>query len=365
MVFINLQKYIYDFQLSAAFMIGFLILFSKEYLQTKKYLKRLDKALTILSIPFFIFGFLVVYSYQPWNKFINNSSGLICILLIIASIIIYFKGHHQTKFYILAMVSYFASVVVFTFMVNGALDYSFLTRYGYMFGVVTEMIIFSYLLANRYHLMKQEAQSYLEEEVKTRTNELNILLNERELLLREIYHRVKNNFHMIIGMLHLENEKDEIDFIGLINRVKSMSLIHEYLYSNKDLSNIEIDNYLERLINNLKISYPKIEIKFKSENIPLNFDNALSLGIIINEILTNSIKHNDKNDLLLEIELKKESEKGVYVCIKDNGKGFEDVKSKGLGLKLVNQFCKKLQNGKSGFSFENGAKFELWFEIES
>lgn len=143
-----------------------------------------------------------------------------------------------------------------------------------------------------------------------------------------------------------------------------MSLIHEYLYSNKDLSNIEIENYLEKLINNLKISYPKIEIKFKSENIPLSFDNALSLGIIINEILTNSIKHNDKTNLILEIELKKENEKTVYVCVKDNGKGFENTKSKGLGLKLVNQFCKKLINGRSAFSFENGAKFELRFDIE-
>ncbi len=364
LVFLNLQKYIYDLQLSAAFMIGFLTLFSKEYLQTKIYMKKIDKFLTFLSIPFFIFGLLVVYSYQPWNKFINNSSGIICIILIILSIIIYFKGHNQTKFYILAMVIYFAFVVLFTFMVNGTLEYSFITRYGYVLGVIAEMIIFSYLLANRYHLMKQEVQVYLEEEVKIRTNELNILLNERELLLREIYHRVKNNFHMIIGMLHLENSKKYIDFLGLINRVKSMSLIHEYLYSNKDLSNIEIENYLEKLINNLKISYPKIEIKFKSENIPLNFDNALSLGIIINEILTNSIKHNDKKDLFLEIELKKENLKNIYVCIKDNGKGFENTKSKGLGLKLVNQFCKKLINGKSEFSFENGAKFELRFDIE-
>ncbi len=364
LVFLNLQKYIYDLHLSAAFMIGFLTLFSKEYLQTKKYMKKIDKFLTFLSIPFFIFGLLVIYSYQPWNKFINNFSGIICIILIILSIIIYLKGHNQTKFYILAMITYLTFVVLFTFMVNGTLEYTFITRYGYVFGVIAEMIIFSYLLANRYHLMQENVQIYLEEEVKTRTNELKLILQERELLLREIYHRVKNNFHMIIGMLHLENSKKNIDFLGLINRVKSMSLIHEYLYSNKNLSNIEIENYLEKLINNLKISYPKINIRFKSENIPLSFDNALSLGIIINEILTNSIKHNDKTNLILEIELKKENEKTVYVCIKDNGKGFEDIKYKGLGLKLVNQFCKKLIHGKSNFTFENGAKFELRFDIE-
>ncbi|MDD2887350.1 MAG: hypothetical protein PHY66_06070 [Aliarcobacter sp.] len=67
--------------------------------------------------------------------------------------------------------------------------------------------------------------------------------------------------------------------------------------------------------------------------------------------------------MFLEIELKKENLKNIYVCIKDNGKGFEDIKYKGLGLKLVEQFCKKLQNGKYEFSFENGVKFELRFSI--
>lgn len=363
-VFLNLQEHIYDFQLSAAFMIGFLILFSKEYLETKKYLKLLDKVLNILAIPFFIFGICVLYSYQPWNKFINNSTGFICILLITISIIIYFKGHHQARYYILVMTSYLGCIVAFTFMVNGALEYSFLTRYGYVFSVIVEMITFSYLLANRYYLMKQETQICLEEEVKNRTDELNILLQEKELLLKEIYHRVRNNFHMIIAMLYLEKEKEKIDFLGLINRVKSISLIHEYLYRNKDISKIKIDDYLEKLIDNLKITYPKIKIKFKSENIPLNFDNALSLGIIINEILTNSIKHNNKTNLILELEVKKESKKNIYVCMKDNGKGFENIESKGLGLKLVNQFCKKLINEESKFSFENGAKFELRFNVE-
>jgi two-component sensor histidine kinase len=141
-----------------------------------------------------------------------------------------------------------------------------------------------------------------------------------------------------------------------------MSLINEYLYTNKDLSNIDIDSYLEKLINNLKISYPKVQIDFRSEKIPFNFDNALSLGIIVNEVLTNSIKHNsDKDGLRIEIELKI-NDGVIYLYIKDNGKGFENIQKQGLGLKLVNQFCKKLTNSQSEFSFENGTKFELSFE---
>jgi two-component sensor histidine kinase len=362
LVFIDLQKYIYDLQLAPAFMMGFLILFSREYLETKKYLPKFDRTLMLLSIPFFILGVLIVYSYQPWNKYINNLSGLICVVLIVISTIVYLKGHRQSKFYVLAMVNYLFFVVLFTFMVTGVLEYSFLTRQGFVVGVAIEMLFFSYLLANRYHLSKQSIQNYLEKEVALRTNELKILADERELLLKEVFHRVKNNFHMIIGMLHLEKEKKEVDFLGLINRIKSMSTIHEYLYTNKNLSNIQTKSYLEKLTNNIQQSYPTVDIVFVSDTIFLGFDHALSLGIIINEVVTNSIKHNEKEGLSILINLTKDKET-LYLKIVDNGSGFDEtIFSKGLGLKLIKQFCKKLPNSKSKFSFENGTIFELQFE---
>lgn len=210
LVFIDLQKYMYDLHLSAAFCIGFMILLSKEYLETKKYLPKFDKVLVFLSAPFFILGILLLFSYQPWNKYINNYLGLICVLLIIVSAIVYFKGHKQSKYYTLAMVIYLVSIVLLTLMIIGVLEYSYLTRYGFIVGIVIEMLFFSYLLANRYLLAKEKVQNYLEEEVNTRTKELNVILQERELLLKELHHRVKNNFHMLIGMLWIEQKKKRI-----------------------------------------------------------------------------------------------------------------------------------------------------------
>jgi len=302
-----------------------------------------------------------------WGIIINNFSGLVSVLLITVPAIVYFKGHKQSKYYTLAMVIYLVFVVLFTFMVTGVLEYSYLTRYGFVVGIIIEMLFFSYLLANRYHLSKQTVQNYLEKEIVKRTQELNSSLNEKRLLLKELHHRVKNNFHLLIGMLYLEQEKEKIDFQGILNRVKSMSLIHEYLYINKDLAHIEIKSYLEKLLNNIKQSYPKVGIIFECEAVPLSFDNALSLGIIINEVLTNSIKHSTKaeEDLQLYINLFKKSQGNtLYLFIKDNGCGFENEDSKGLGLKLIHQFCKKLPNSKCSFTFDNGVKFELYFTIK-
>lgn len=366
MVFINLQKYIYDFQLTASFMVGFLILFSKEYLQTKKYLKRIDKILTYLTIPFFILGILVVYSYQPWNKFINNFSGLICILLVIVSIMIYFKGHHQTKYYIVAMVIYFTFVVLFTFMINGVLEYSFITRYGYTYGVIIEMLLFSYILANRYLLSKEKVQLYLEEEVNIRTNKLNVILQERELLLKELHHRVKNNFHMLIGMLWIEQKKEDFskeNISLLIHRIESMAMIHEYLHQSNNLEDINLKIYLEKIISNISHGYNISKIKSDIKQINVKYDIATSLGIIINEVLSNALKHNKKiENLVIEIDVNKDISNNIFITIKDNGKGFNEKNSNGLGLKLIKQFCKKLPNSKYDFSFEDGTKFELRFE---
>lgn len=365
LVYLNLQSYIYDLQISAAFMIGFLVLFSHDYLETKTYFPKLSKFFKTLAIPFFILGVLVVFSYQPWNKFINNFAGLICIFLIVLSIIIFLKGHNKTKYYIFAMLLYFTFVILFTFMVNGTLEYSNLTRYGFLVATTFEVVIFSFILANRYNDIKENIQHYLEIEVENRTSKLNSLLKERELLLKEVYHRVKNNFHVVIGMLWFESKKDNSntqEYKELINRIKSMSMIHEYLYNSKDLVNINTREYLSKIITNIASSYHKNIIQSDIEEILIEFDDAVSLGIVINEVLTNSIKHNKNTTPFSVYVTLKQKEKIVLLTIEDNGIGFHlDEHKKGLGLKLIEQFCQKLPHSNQIFSFENGTKFELQF----
>ena len=387
--YIGLGKFIYHFHLSAAFMVGFLLLFSIEYLKVKTYLKNYYKALQLLSAIFFVLGILVFFSYQPWNKVINNLAGLTSIILLLISVLIYFKGYAKSKYYILAMMTYFVFVLLFTFMVMGQFEYTFTTRYGFIIASAIEAIIFSLMLADRYNEMKDETiatqkvlidiknttQEQLTKEVKNRTDDLRktnkqltLLIDERELLLREVYHRVKNNFHVIIGMLWFENTKISSDtqkFTELINRIKSMSMIHEHLYNSSDLVNINLKEYLEKIIRNLVASYGHIDLKMDNmaSNVVVEFDHAISIGILVNEVLTNAVKHNKEHkNLSVKIELYNQEDR-TFLIIGDNGLEFEKSKNEGgLGLKLIDQFCKKLPNSNYTFSFNNGTKFKLNFK---
>lgn len=388
LIFFNLQHLTYTLQSSAGFMIGFLVLFSCLYFNTKKFLPKLNKYIYALAIPSFFFAIMIIFSYQPWNKLINNYAGIVCIILLITAIIVYFKGHNKAKYYIFAISLYFSFVVLFTFMVTGLFEYSFLTRYGYIVASVIEIVIFSLMLSSRYHDMKEEViiskdkllkiketnEKLLEDQIEKRTfqllqryKEIENLLGQRDMLLKEVHHRVKNNFHTLIGLLWMEEQKDVPDghkFESFRNRIKSMSIIHEKLYNSEDINNISLKAYIKDIVNNLLQSskLEKINTKLNIENISLEFNSAVSLGIIVNEVISNTIKHNT-NNRSLDISIRLNS-KNDYICliIKDNGKGFDkNIKSDGLGLSLIDSFSQKLPNSKYIFENNHGTIFTLTF----
>lgn len=371
LVFLDLQHYTYSLHLSAAFTIGFLILFSCEYLNTKKYMPKIDKPLKYIALLFFILGILVVFSYQPWNKLINNFAGLICVVLIVISTRIYFKGHTKTKYYIFAMLLYFTFIVLFTFMVVGLFEYNTLTRYGYVIATGIETMIFSLILSNRYNELKNETELILEKRVAQRTHEIKKLVDEKELLLREIHHRVKNNFHMISGLLWFEEQKNPLGadaFQNIKSRIKSMSMIHEKLYKSKNISDISLHEYLEEIIDNLLSTNTEIPIKLEKEiqEIVLDFEQALALGIILNEVISNSIKHNrDRESLQLHVSVIKQNAH-IFLVVKDNGKGFsQPIQSDGVGMSLIESFSHSLSEAHYDFSIENGTLFSLEFRAET
>ncbi|KIM11450.1 MAG: hypothetical protein KU37_04330 [Sulfuricurvum sp. PC08-66] len=373
LVYVNLQTYTYSLQLSAAYMVAFLILFSREYLQTRTSFKLAHTLLGGIVYAFLVVGILVLFSYTPWNKIINNLSGLANVLLIIISLVLYRKGHIQTKYYIASIVVFFAFVVLFTAMVTGLLPYNNVTRYGFIAGLGVEAVVFLLILANRYNRIKKEHESYLEAQIAARTHDLQevntrlaTLVEERELLLREVYHRVKNNFHMILGMFWFESKKEhanQAQFNELTNRIKAMSMIHEHLYTSLDLTSISLKSYLEKIIHNIISGY-KISIAIHShiEEHTIDFDHAVSLGIILNEIITNALKHNQLTPhFALDIEMTQKKER-FFITVKDNGAGFDPTQNtQSLGLALVEQFCKKLHNSHYTFSFDRGTTFLLEF----
>lgn len=382
LVYLDMQYFVYKLQFTAAFMIGFLILFSTEILEIKRYLPKIGKIVPYFSLPAFFFGIMVLFQYQPWNKLINNYAGIMSLILLIFSIIIYLKGNKKIKYYILAMMTFFTFVIVFTFMVAGILEYSFGTRYGYIFASFIEIVLFSMILSNRYYDMREEFiasqselieiksknEAFLETEVKNRTEQLENLLGEREMLVKEVHHRVKNNFHTLIGLLWLEEQNgtsDENKFQNLRNRIKSMSMIHEKLYQSKDITNIPLKEYMEEIIENLLSAQKGNRVKLHQEidDIVLKFDCVVSLGIIVNELISNTLKHNQGMENLM-IDVKFTYLDGIAtLMIQDNGKGFNlHNATEGLGMNIIQSFSKKLPQSTWRFDTDNGVIFTLQFQ---
>jgi PAS domain S-box-containing protein len=195
-------------------------------------------------------------------------------------------------------------------------------------------------------------------------------LLEKETLLREIHHRVKNNMQIVSSLLNLQSQsiKDEKVleiFQESRNRITAMALIHEKLYEERNLSQVNFPEYLNNLTEYLihaykqNMSYIKLVLDIKEKKISL--DLAISLGLIINELVTNSLKHAFKEQEHGELHILLKKEKKNYLLkIKDDGKGIpEDIdylKTESLGLKLVVNLVEQ-QGGKIELNKNNGTEF--------
>ncbi len=178
---------------------------------------------------------------------------------------------------------------------------------------------------------------------------------EKDTLLQEIHHRVKNNMQVISSLLNLQarNIKDErllTIFEDCRNRIKAMALVHEELYQSKNLSEIDVKHYLAALLHGLSSSLRKnadIRLKATVDDMFFNIDTAIPCGMIITELVTNSFKHAFREQTEGEISIALQEENGnFHLTVKDNGaglpKGFDAAKTSSLGLQLVHTLTGQL-----------------------
>ena len=212
-------------------------------------------------------------------------------------------------------------------------------------------------------------------ERKKSENDIKTSLKEKETLLMEIHHRVKNNLQIISSLLDLQaNYVDEIEAINVLqesqNRVKSMAIIHEMLYQSIDLNSINFTNYIKNLVHDLFISYGannRIKYIIKSEPILLNIETAIPCGLIVSELVSNSLKYafpnHEKGKISVSINSYREE---FELIISDNGIGFpENIDFKNvntsLGLRLVNILVQQLE-GSVELDKTEGTKFKIKFK---
>lgn len=228
----------------------------------------------------------------------------------------------------------------------------------------------------RYRERKQKAiEEALEKTVAERTQEIKKQKEQIEVLLKEIHHRVKNNLQIINSLINLQSgyvDDDNVQemFKEARNRIITMALIHEKLYESKDLTNINLNQYLIKLIEYLKSSYILInDVKFKMEidDIKLNIDIVIPLGILINEIISNSLKYAfTQNTQHPEISISIKKNQDMYELIAgDNGKGFDkkmfDTETNTLGLELIKMLSEQL-NGKVIILDKAGTWYQIKFK---
>jgi len=210
---------------------------------------------------------------------------------------------------------------------------------------------------------------------KQAETEIKKALKEKEMLLKEIHHRVKNNLMIISSLLNLQSSyiKDEGArnvFKESQNRAKSMAMIHERLYQSTDLKNIDFGDYIRCLVTDLyhtMVSNPEqVRLDINVEDVKIDINTLVPLGLIVNELVTNSMKYAFPGDAsgYVQVELNRKNEK-IVLKVSDNGIGFpEDLDYKNtssLGLQLVNSLTSQI-DGEIELNTSQGTSFTIIFQ---
>lgn len=202
-------------------------------------------------------------------------------------------------------------------------------------------------------------------------NELEKEKEKVENLLMEVHHRVKNNLQIISSLLHLQRQYVQEESVAKIlddssNRILAMANVHEILYSEGDFSRVNFKKYILSLTDNLKVSFhlnEKIVFDFKMEGVFLNVEIAIPLGMAVNEIITNSIKHAKVDNEQLIIGIKTRNQKGnALIELRDNGRGSNlDLNNpkNSLGVELIKLFCEQIKAKLEIEDTKNGICFKI------
>lgn len=212
--------------------------------------------------------------------------------------------------------------------------------------------------------------------ISKKNEEIKTSLHEKELLLKEIHHRVKNNLQVISGILSLQNnsvtdEKTKQVLLDGQDRIQTIALLHKTMYQNENFNVVNFNTYIHELITNIKQTNrtkKNILIIQKIENIQFNIDTAIPLSLIINEIITNCYKHafENKEEGQISISIQKLFSDSYELIIEDNGKGLPEnfsiyENSKRVGFDLIQGLCQQI-DGEIEINSKNGTKIKIQFK---
>lgn len=220
--------------------------------------------------------------------------------------------------------------------------------------LLISLLVFAILAFVILRLLWQKNQAYNQLTVNKKA--LETALEQKDTLLRELHHRVKNNLQVVTGLLDLQMARiDDAEVIKALNegknRIRSMALIHQKLYRTDDLKSVDMQEYLEKLLQEIQSGFAipgkEVHADIQAKDVNLDIDVAIPLGLIVNELVTNSFKYafREADEGSVRISLDKENDKFV-LKVSDSGPGYDPAQKTGkatLGLRLVNMLVKQIR----------------------
>jgi PAS domain S-box-containing protein len=203
-------------------------------------------------------------------------------------------------------------------------------------------------------------------------------LDEKEVLLKEIHHRVKNNLQVVISLLNLQrNQEHEAEVLTALDetqsRIRAMAIVHEILYQSNSFARINLREYLRNLVRNIRFSNhamsDRIQMEMHMEDCLVSVDQAIPCGLVVNEILTNAFKYAfpDERSGVITIGLHNMDGDEIYLKISDNGVGISDdvdwKTTSSLGLHLVNIIAELQLRADANLTSDNGTSFSMRFKV--
>ena len=324
-------------------------------------LNRYQKSMLAIFLVFLVLSIILAF-FSIRNG--ENSATHFLFSIAIISLTLFYRKEKSILYFFSSMgVILIAAIIVALcfnynwqlFPQNSELDSLFQRRLIY-FILVISSVLFTFILVYSY----KKNYKFLENS-----------LEEQQTLLAELNHRVKNNMAIIISLLNMQknrtdNPETQEALQDVHDRVMSMALVHQKMYQKKNISMVELAPYITELIAELRNSIDiKKNIDFKTEIEPIQLDisTTIPLGLILNELITNAIKHafpkKEKPEIL--ISLKKVDKNYFELRVIDNGIGVTPLnlaESNGLGLSLIESLSDQI-SGKCEFKSNNGLRFKL------
>jgi two-component sensor histidine kinase len=383
------------------------LLLSMNFLELKQKYPRWHKVfLSLIGLALFklIYGLYLTVFLEDYGTMTNMSMATLLIDIITFMVLLFAlwkKVNTSRRVFLVGLVSFgiilILGIIVWQFFTFA--NFRLMLLYIASTASLSQVIIFSIALGiqmRQYEVDKKEALDVLnsvlkeqnkkvEKQVVERTAEINRQnlelekRNERiETLFREIHHRVKNNLQLISSLLTMQQEWSSTQDPAKAledsrSRVVAMSMIHQFLYRTDDISTIDFKQYAEELASKLdyiqvqRVPY-QLKIDFDKKYV-FDIDTSISLGLILNELITNSYKHaaQNKQDLQIELSVAGQGNDYYQMTYRDNGSAiempFEEIIKKGFGLRLASRLARQLQ-GKFTYKYAGGNQFSITFASE-